>query len=288
MQVSVVLPTFNRAQLLPRALNSALAQTHPHLEVIVVDDGSFDSTSDLSAHYQKHPQVRWLRTTNRGVSAARNWGVKHSQGEYFAFLDSDDEWLPQKITRQLELMTKEGRRWCHTEELWLRNGQRFLAKKKHRKGGGWQFLRSLQICCISPSAVLMERELFEKAGGFREDYPVCEDYDLWVKLTLDHPISFVSEPLVKRYGGHPDQLSHKLKAMDQFRAQSLQDLLDQGSLHPHLRDAVLKQLWQRLLILEKGYAKHSRWEALSFVTAWMSQLREVDSNILSAEAATKP
>jgi glycosyltransferase involved in cell wall biosynthesis len=258
MLVSVIVPTHNRAYCLSRALDSVLRQSHQDLELIVVDDGSTDETPRLKDAYLRDSRVKWLEIP---------------RGEYIAFLDSDDEWLPDKLSFQLQLTKQECRLWCHTEEIWIRNGQRVNAKKIHQKSGGWQFLKSLRLCCISPSTVMIHRSLWNKfPEGFREDFPVCEDYDLWLKYSLMHPISFVTEPMIKKYGGHADQLSRSEKAMDHYRALSLWNLREATPLHPDLKSEVDKELWRKLVILEKGYQKHQRGDRLSEILIWKNAL----------------
>ncbi len=138
--VSVIIPSFNRRHCLPRALDSVLAQTVPALEIIVVDDGSSDGTRSLIA--SDYPQVTYLWQPNRGVSAARNAGIEAARGDWLAFLDSDDEWLPSKLELQLALASSMPQ--CplvHSDEIWIRSGVRVNAMRKHEKAGGYIFER---------------------------------------------------------------------------------------------------------------------------------------------------
>ncbi|MAZ47978.1 MAG: glycosyl transferase [Halobacteriovoraceae bacterium] len=246
--ISVIIPVFNRAVELERALSSVFNQTYKDFEVIVVDDGS----SDESAHVASKFDVQLVQQENLGVSAARNRGIEISNGEYIAFLDSDDEWLPTK----LEAQNKYNSACIHTEEIWIRNGKRVNQMKKHQKGGGDQFIPSLDLCLISPSSVMIRRDVFERIGLFREDYPVCEDYDLWLKLTSLYEVDFIEEPQILKYGGHKDQLSRKFKAMDYWRVKSLIWVLENRELSSKRREAVLAVLKTKTEILIKGYRKH--------------------------------
>ena len=211
--ISVVIPTFNRRTFLERAIESVEKQVYKNFEIIVVDDGSTDETSSflkLSQHKSIH------LTQNSGVSYARNKGVESAQGDYICFLDSDDYWLPHKLQLQTELINKDKLRWGHGEEIWVRNGVRVNQKLKHKKGGGDQFIPSLSLCLISPSTVMIEKELFLEHGGFGEKFTVCEDYDLWLRLLIDNPVSFVDTPVIEKHAGHADQLSYKYFAMDKY------------------------------------------------------------------------
>lgn len=255
--VSVIVPTFNRANTLPRALSSILGQSLPPAEIIVVDDGSTDNTAALlSQHY---PAVQVLHQPNRGVSAARNAGISRARGEWIALLDSDDEWLPHKLEVQLaELLAAPQYRVCHTEEIWIRNGKRVNAMKKHAKAGGWIFQRCLPLCAMSPSSVLIHHSIFETVGMFDETLPACEDYDLWLRTTSRYPVLFVEEPLIRKFGGHDDQLSRRYPAMDRFRIEALGQLLHNLNLADGDRNAALATLRKKVQIYAAGARKRGK------------------------------
>ena len=256
-EVSVIIPTHNRASLLQRALDSVLAQHRPAGEVIVVDDGSTDDTAhQVREHY---PTVRYLYQPNRGVASARNRGIRAATRPWLAFLDADDQWLPDKLARQLAALAREPHyRIGHGEEIWIRHGRRVNPMLKHAKTGGWIFQRCLPRCVISPSAVIIHREVFEVVGLFDETLPACEDYDLWLRLCLRFPVQFIPEPLIVKYGGHADQLSRRYWGMDRFRVRALEKLLAHEPLDAAQREAVLATLHERLRILEAGARKRGR------------------------------
>ena len=258
MNVSVVIPTFNRAHRLPWAIQSVLEQQLPPREVLVVDDGSTDGTVEkLARHF---PNVRFLQQPHRGVSAARNAGIRASRGEWIAFLDSDDRWLPGKLAAQQKALTANpGYLVCHTDEVWFRHGRRVNPKKKHRKHGGWIFEQCLPRCIISPSSVLIHRTVFEQVGCFDESLPVCEDYDLWLRICLYFPVLFVAETQVVKLGGHTDQLSRQVWGMDRFRIQALEKLLREQPLTIHQQIAVRKELTRKLSIYLCGALKRKKW-----------------------------
>ncbi len=253
---SVIIPTYNRLEVLKRAVESVNNQTYEDYELIVVDDGSDDGTEA----YLKELEIHHLRAgeTPRGVSFARNLGVECSSGEWLAFLDSDDEWLPDKLERQLTFIEKNPlTRIVHGEERWIRNGVRVNPMKKHQKFGGDLFEASLNLCLISPSTVVLKRELFDEMQGFREDFIVCEDYDLWLKITSQEEVGFLKEELIVKYGGHEDQLSRRYRAMDYYRVKSIDWILDRGALETSKKSRAIEVLRKKSDILLSGYEKHN-------------------------------
>ncbi|MGH7852434.1 MAG: glycosyltransferase family 2 protein [Candidatus Binatia bacterium] len=254
--VSVIIPTFNRWPMVGEAVESVLSQSFADFELIVVDDGSTDGTTSELARLGS--RVRILSTPRRGVSAARNAGVGRSEGRYIAFLDSDDLWRPGKLARQTAFMdARPDVQICQTEEIWIRNGVRVNPKAVHRKPSGDVFLRSLDLCLVSPSAVMMRRELFQRHGGFDETFPVCEDYDLWLRIAAELPIPLIPAALVVKRGGHADQLSHSMWGMDRYRVLALQKLLRSG-LAGNRGAAVIEVLRRKVGVLANGASKRGK------------------------------
>lgn len=269
--ISVIIPTYNRQWAVGRAIASVLAQTFQDFELLIVDDGSEDETFSQVLQPLKDPRVKIHRTENRGVSAARNFAVEKSQGQWLAFLDSDDEWKPEKLAEQWQAIKENPHwRWVHTEEIWIRNGQRVNPMTKHAKRGGDIFVDALKLCCVSPSAVMIEKSLLQEAGSFREDFPVCEDYDLWLKLASLHEVGFVDKPLVVKKGGHEDQLSRRFFAMDYWRIMAMGDLLDQP-LTPEKIQQTCRELILKAAVLLKGYRKHSNLQEYDSVYRQMKK-----------------
>ncbi|MCZ6795807.1 MAG: glycosyltransferase [Planctomycetota bacterium] len=255
--VTTIIPTYNRAELLPRALRSVVGQSRPPDEVIVVDDGSTDGTRRLVE--EEFPDVAYVYQENRGVSAARNRGIADARGEWIALLDSDDEWLPRKLEKQLQALGEEPRyRICHTDEIWIRRGRRVNPREKHAKAGGDVFERCLPLCAISPSSVLIHRDLFVELGVFDECLPVCEDYDLWLRLSAAHPVLYVDEPLIVKYGGHDDQLSRRHWGMDRFRIRALEKIVRSGRLDRRQLRAALDALLEKTDIFLGGARKRGK------------------------------
>ena len=252
--ISVIVPTYNRAQQLPRALDSILCQSCSPKEIIVVDDGSTDETSALMT--SEYPEIVFIQQQNTGVSSARNVGIKRASGDWIAFLDSDDEWLPEKLEIQMKaLYENPGEKICHTNEIWIRNGKRVNPKKKHEKFGGWIFQKCLPLCCISPSSVIIHKSIFKEIGLFDYSLPVCEDYDLWLRITARNPVLYIEEPFLIKYGGHEDQLSKKYWGMDRFRIKSLEKIISSRVLSDLDENAAKKILMEKIYIFIQGAQK---------------------------------
>ena len=257
--VSVVIPTYNRAKYLRECLDSILRQKFQNFELIVVDDGSEDETSLILEDYKE--KILVIHQENKGVSAARNTGISCAKGTYLAFCDSDDMWLPYKLEKQMELFAQETSAVvCYTDEIWIRKGVRVNPCKHHEKVSGWIFEKSLELCLVSPSSVMMHRHFFDLAGNFDESLPACEDYDLWLRASQIFPFHFVDEPLIVKRGGHADQLSHKHWGMDRFRVQAILKCLNSGTMRPENRKAALLSLEKKCTILANGALKRSNLE----------------------------
>lgn len=256
--VSVVIPTRDREAMLREAIDSIRGQRFRDWELIVIDDGSRDDIRGAVARFADS-RIRHHRQERAGVSAARNFGIRLARAPWLAFLDSDDLWKPDKLHRQLEALEAEpAYHVCHSEEIWIRDGRRVNPKKIHRKRGGWIFEHCLPRCVVSPSSVLLHRRVFQRHGTFDERFPVCEDYELWLRLASRLPFLFVPEPLVVKRGGHADQLSRSLWGMDRFRVRALLKTLAAPSLPPRLAALTTGELVRKAEILAIGCRKRGR------------------------------
>jgi glycosyltransferase involved in cell wall biosynthesis len=256
LKIDVIIPTFNRAHLIKRSVDSVLNQTYQNFHLYIVDDGSTDETLEQLSTYEKHEQITILSQDNLGVSAARNAGARKSSSPWISFLDSDDEWFPEKLQVQVEFLKQNPNiRFVHAEEVWIRNGVRVNPKLKHNKQSENIFERSLEFCLISPSTVLLKRELYFEHHGFNEEFPVCEDFDLWNKILAIECIGFIDRFLINKYGGHEDQLSTKFVAMDFWRIKSLLELAKN---HPNKQPIIHPVIIQKSARLLKGYLKHQQ------------------------------
>ncbi len=256
--VSIIIPTFNRADKVVRAVSSVLSQTFEDIEIIVVDDASTDGTKAALAKYGN--KIIYIQHSfNTGVSAARNTGIRKSTSKQVSFLDSDDYWLPEKLEVQVEFFNRHPEAVaCQTEEIWIRKGRRVNPRKKHLKLTGDIFLPSLKLCLVSPSSVMLKRSLFEEVGTFDEALPACEDYDLWLRIACRYPVYLIKEPLVVKEGGHPDQLSARHRGMDRFRIEALVKLVKSGKLNKGQLEATLNELSLKCLVYGNGCLKRGK------------------------------
>ncbi len=254
--VSVIIPTYNRAAMLLGAIDSVLGQDYPYFELIVVDDGSTDETPRLLERYKDRITV--MRRENAGVSAARNLGIGAAKGELIAFLDSDDYWMADKLSIQAAWFGKNPKAMiCQTEEIWIRNNRRVNPKVKHKKRAGDIFIPSLSLCLVSPSAVMVRRELLNEIGLFDPELPACEDYDLWLRVACRFPVGLIEKPLAVRRGGHADQLS-AMPGLDRYRIRAIRKLLETNCLTPDQRNAAVDVLKQKCAIYADGCEKRGR------------------------------
>jgi glycosyltransferase involved in cell wall biosynthesis len=195
---------------------------------------------------------------NKGVSNARNVGIKLAKSKWIAFLDSDDEWLPKKVEEQISLLNINlSFKICHTDEVWIRNQVRVNPMKKHRKYGGDIYNKCLPLCVISPSSIIIHKDIFNDIGLFDEELPVCEDYDMWLRICSKYSVLFLDQKLINKYGGHDDQLSKKYWGMDRFRLIALEKMIDNPNLNSTDRMATINMAIDKTRILQKGYIKHN-------------------------------
>lgn len=254
MKVSVIIPSFNRIQFVGTAIKSILNQTYKPLEVILIDDGSNDGTSEMVK--TKFPFVKLVYQANSGVSCARNKGIKEAQGDWIAFLDSDDEWLPEKLKKQTySIHNNPNILFFHSNEIWIKNGLRINQGKKHTKYGGWIFEKCLDICRISPSSVIMHKTIFQNIGLFDENLPICEDYDMWLRVASRYRVFYSEQFLIKKHGGHGDQLSKALNGIENYRAYAIEKLLKKGELNKIQYKKSLEMLIKKLKIYKAGLIK---------------------------------
>jgi len=261
-KVSVIVPTHNRAWCILKAVTSVLEQSFEDFELIVVDDGSTDETGalikkiktrDTRLSYYFYPQ-------NKGPSAARNMGIKMARGEYITFLDSDDLWEKDKLREQVICAKKYNSRLVfYTDEIWIRNGVRVNPMKKHGKYSGWIFSKCLPLCTISPSSIFMHFSVFSAVGCFDEEFTVCEDYDLWLRLSNLFYIHFIPKKLIVKYGGHKDQLSNRYWGNDMFRVKALIKAIEAPLTLDYNRKQAIAELKNKSEVLYSGFKKREKY-----------------------------
>lgn len=200
--VSVIVPTYNRASLLKRSIGSILKQTFKNFEVIVVDDGSMDNTEDTIKKFD-NPKIRYIKNKkNVGANATRNIGIEASRGRYIAFQDSDDEWLPEKLEKQIKIFEKVSSKVgvVYVGRWWIKNGKRIyipLKRVKQKEGNIHKELYKGSF--ITTSAILVKKECFKKSGMFDENLPRFQDWDLVLRLSSHYEFKFIGEPLLLSY-----------------------------------------------------------------------------------------
>lgn len=273
-KVSVVIPVYNRTTELRRAIESVMLQSYKNYELIIVDDHSTVAilptvTSAVSAHAQP-AQYRVLKTDGKGVSAARNTGIRAAQGDLIAFLDSDDEWLPTKLEKQVEyLNTHLQLSIVHTNEIWLRNQQPAKQSAKHQKNGGDIFISCTKLCVVAPSTVMLRKSLLDRVGLFDESFVVCEDFDLWLRITSVEAVGFLQEALTIKHGGHEDQLSLQHHSMDLWRLRALAKHINSLHLDNSKKIALKESISEKAQILLKGFKKHNNYVHLEEVQNYL-------------------
>ena len=273
--ISVVIPTYNRVKMLERAISSIYKQTLAPAEIIVVDDGSQDSTREMIS--RKYPQVNYVKQDRQGVSVARNAGIKIAQGNWIALLDSDDEWLPRKLEEQADMAKRKPTiSLIHCDETWFRNGKHVNQKKYHKKSGGQLFSVSLLRCMISPSSVFIKKTLLDRHGGFDELLPACEDYDLWLRITAQERVGFIDKSLVYKHAGHADQLSESIPILDQYRIQSLYKIIVEEPLTSGQRQQVKEVLCKKLDLVLNGAKKRGHKDLIK-------RIEKIEWNLLALQ-----
>ena len=284
-RVSVVIPTHERREQVCRAVRSVIAGQRAPDEIVVVDDGSTDGTSDAVRELDGPIEVLRSRE-NRGPAHARNVGISAARHQWVALLDSDDRWLPNHLETLIEYAEKHPDYAVHqTRERWYRRGRRVNPKRHHIPRAGDLFELSLRLCLVSSSAVLMRKHVFDAVGGYDERLPVCEDYDLWLRLARATHFGFVDEETIEKEGGRDDQLSRRHWGMDRFRVFSLVKMLS-SSLPPSLFESTRSVCLEKLAILRSGAERRERVDNVRAYDQWIDAVRASQhAETMSADVA---
>jgi glycosyltransferase involved in cell wall biosynthesis len=213
-KVSVIIPTYNRAHLIDKAIKSVLNQTYQDYEIIVVDNASTDNTKEVVKGFNNF-KIRYIYyCDNRGSSVARNVGIRASQGEFIALLDSDDEWLPEKLDRQVEVLQNESPEVgvVYSDVLYIdENSKNMNRKLCNPKKEGYIYEDLLGGNCVgTPSALLIKKECFHRFGLFDDLLKYHEDWDMWIRIAKYYRFVFIEVPLVK-YRLHSNRISENLE-----------------------------------------------------------------------------
>lgn len=254
---SVIIPTFNREDFIRAAVDSVLSQTFDNFELLIIDDGSTDNTKQILDVYSDD-RIKYFYQEYRGVSSARNKGLKESKGKYIAFLDSDDRWTSNKLEMTFDYINRfPDITIFHTEETWYRRGKLLNQKKKHRKPDGYVYFSALPLCCIGMSTSVVLKDLFDDIGTFDESLPACEDYDLWLRSTYKYVVKLIAEPLTIKNGGRPDQLSSQ-HSLDKYRILALDKILNDGVLNDDQYEKTKEELIKKCNIYSAGLEKRGK------------------------------
>lgn len=257
IEFDVIIPTFNRATFLDRSISSVLNQSYSNFNLYIIDDGSTDNTKNIIEKYTSDQRVHYFYKNNGGVSSARNVGINISKSNWITFLDSDDEWLSSKLQIQKkEIEENPSIYFFHSNEIWKRNGVKVNIPKKFNKNPDSIEISSLDFCLISPSTVLINRELLQEFGGFDENIKLCEDFDLWNKILNKYQTKFCNENLIIKNAGHSDQLSYQDPLMDMWRIRSLNNLINNYSVSAKKREVIISILIKKIEVIRKGFEKY--------------------------------
>ena len=278
MKISVIIPTYNRERFIGRAIKSVKNQTYKIDEIIVIDNNSDDNTIKLIKRY--HNDIKIFKENKKGVSYARNYGILKSKNNWLAFLDSDDEWMDDKIEEQVKYIrnSKKSFSFIHSNEVWFRKNIQLNQKKKHKKNGGYIFEDCLDNCKISPSSTLIKKNLFSRYGKFDHSFMVCEDYELWLRITSKEKIGYINKPLIKKYGGHKGQLSKQYWGLDRFRVKALEKLVLNFKITEKQKVLAIKKIIKKInILLLGGYKRNKKLFIKNYETKksfWQNYLKQ--------------
>lgn len=198
--VSVIIPAYNCSDWISDTLESVLNQDYQNIEIIVIDDGSTDNTRNIVCSFGK--KVKYFYKINGGQSSARNLGIKYALGKYIAFIDSDDLWVKEKLTLQVELLENNNFKWAYSDGIAFDSSSKailFRFKEMSRQYDGDILINLFQSCFIPMPSVIINKEVFSNIGYFNEDYNFRnrEDWEMWIRIAEVYPVALIPEILVK-------------------------------------------------------------------------------------------
>ncbi len=275
--VSVVIPHYRRYEMLSEAIKSVVAQSYGCWEIIVVDDGSPEEewSNWLSINKKEltglgqDTKISYFGMNHCGLAGVvRNFGVEQAKGEYIAFLDSDDLWLPTKLESQINYLNSHPEfEWVHAREIWDRAGKVISQSKQRHAHEGDIFNDALVKCIIGPSTLILKKELFKRMGGFSKEFEIAEDYEFWLRILAYCPVGYVDEPLVVKRAGDWQQLSSKYDQITPFHLKGLESFLawsESDTLLVQKREAAKKEYQHKIEIYIKGCLKRDKRKEARF------------------------
>jgi glycosyltransferase involved in cell wall biosynthesis len=208
--ISVIMPTYNCAKYIAESVISVTNQNYPNIELLVINDGSSDNTDEVLQSFMSN--IRYFKTKNKGVSAARNLGITMARGNWIAFCDADDIWFPEKLKTQFNNL--DGNLWSYTNSFYMGSAYKLGAKRSDMselvKGDIFKSLALENV--ITTSSVLISKAVLDKLGGFDETLPALEDWQLWLLVAKNHSISLINEPMLN-YRVHAESTSRKARSV---------------------------------------------------------------------------
>lgn len=273
--ISIIIPTYNRKNLLSEALDSVLTQNYHYYEIIIIDDGSTDQTIayldklklDLAAIDKPTPTIKVKSIPHNGYPGyVRNRGIEMAEGELIAFLDSDDLWNNDKLIKQVDyLYTHPEVSILHTAETWLRGSKTISQTQRKHKREGDVFNAALQKCILGPSTVMLRRTLIDEMCQesenhllFNEELEVGEDYELWLRIADRYTVGYINEALIIKRGGLVDQLSAKYGQIEIFHLKALYSLLQADTISQKNRKLTIETFEKKIDIYTKGCLKRGK------------------------------
>jgi len=240
-KVSVIIPLYNQKQYVGEAIGSILNQTYPNIEIIVVNDGSTDNPFSVLEKYKKN--IILINQENKGLAAVRNTGLKNCSGEYIQFLDADDEWLPEKLEKQLIKFQNSSERVSV-----IYNGFFYVSEKSGKIVSeimptlrGNVYTNLLESCILGSPTPLIKKRCFRKSGFFDETLPSRQDWDMWIRLSKYYNFDFVPDILAKHYV-HGSQVSVDLNAKIVAREKLIEKYWVDLSQYPQTLSVLLYRL----------------------------------------------
>jgi glycosyltransferase involved in cell wall biosynthesis len=233
MKISVVMTTYNYGSFVKESINSVLSQTYKDFELIIIDDGSEDGTKKIVSKYTSDARVKYLYQDNAGQPKAKNRGIRESRGEFIAFLDADDIWMPIKLEKQLALFDESEVGVVYSRRKWINPDGFEISgdERKLRRGKILDYIFVDNFVCFSSSVI--RRSYLEQVGFFDESLPMGIDYDLWIRLASVCKFDFIDEALVKYRTGHSNLSKNTMK-----RYECAQKIMQKNLSSPQIRSSM--------------------------------------------------